>query len=51
MVPKIVGDKYLKIALFRDYKSEEETGPAEEQPASNRIYQVRYKGFHTGGLL
>lgn len=40
MLPKIVGDFYLEIVLTRDYKSEEEVGSAEEQPTSNKIYQL-----------
>jgi hypothetical protein len=40
MLPKIVGDFHLKIVLPLDCKSEEEVGSAEEQPTSNRIYQL-----------
>ncbi len=40
MLPKIVGDFYLNIVLNCECKSEEEIGSAEEQPISNRVYQL-----------
>jgi len=38
MMPKIVGVFFVKYALNYCRKAEEETGSAEEQPASNRSY-------------
>ena len=50
MLKMVSGFQFI-IILFRDCKSEEETGFAEEQSVSNRFYQVRYKGFPMGGLF
>ncbi|HET8859302.1 hypothetical protein [Marivirga sp.] len=40
MMPKIVGDFYPNIVLNWECKSEEEVGSAEEQPTSNKVYQL-----------
>lgn len=40
MWPKIVGDFVMKFALFGYCRPKEEASSAEEQLASNRVYQV-----------